>query len=200
MNIDQNERRQFFRIDDSLSLSYRPIPADQLAASIRFLEEGVDSDFTVVSSLAAVSQEMAGTLNKIDKRQPEIAAYLKSLDRKIDILGRVLMAQTTELLNQPAQTVNLSGTGISFQVEEFIPPGSFLELKLILTPSYAGILCFAEVVGCDALDTQEDGLQEYNLRATFVHIRERDRDVLIQYVIQRQGAQIRKARAAQEQQ
>ena len=200
MNINQNERRQFFRIDDSLSLSYRQVSSDRLAASIECLENEIDSDFTVVSSLAAVSQEMMGTLNKIESSRPEIAAYLKSLNRKIDILGRALMAQTTELLKQPAQAVNLSATGISFQVTEFIQPGSTLELKLLLTPSYAGILSYVEVVGCDpaAPEPGEPG-EGYNLRTTFVHIRERDRDVLIQHVIQRQGAQIRRARAVQEQ-
>lgn len=200
MNINQDERRQFFRIDDSLSLSYRQIPFDRLAASIECLENEIDSDFTVVSSLAAVSQEMTGTLNKIESSRPEIAAYLKSLNRKIDILGRALMAQTTELLNQPAQAVNLSATGISFQVTEFIQPGSTLELKLLLTPSYAGILSFVEVIGCDpAASGPEQPDPGYNLRTAFVHIRERDRDVLIQHVIQRQGAQIRRARAVQEQ-
>ncbi|WP_321527620.1 hypothetical protein [Sedimenticola selenatireducens] len=200
MNINQNERRQFFRIDDSLSLSYRQVSSDRLAASIECLENEIDSDFTVVSSLAAVSQEMMGTLNKIESSRPEIAAYLKSLDRKIDILGRALMAQTTELLKQPAQAVNLSATGISFQVSEFIQPGSTLELKLLLTPSYAGILSFVEVIGCDpAAPEPEEPDPGYNLRTAFVHIRERDRDVLIQHVIQRQGAQIRRARAVQEQ-
>lgn len=200
MNINRDERRQFFRIDDSLSLSYRQIPSDRLPALIECLENEIDSDFTVVSSLAAVSQEMIGTLNKIESSRPEIASYLKSLDRKIDILGRALMAQTTELLNQPAQAVNLSATGISFQVSEFIQPGSTLELKLLLTPSYAGILSFVEVVGCDpAAPEPEQPGQGYNLRTTFVHIRERDRDVLIQHVIQRQGAQIRRARAVREQ-
>lgn len=200
MNINQNERRQFFRIDDSLSLSYRQVSSDRLAASIECLENEIDSDFTVVSSLAAVSQEMMGTLNKIESSRPEIAAYLKSLDRKIDILGRALMAQTTELLKQPAQPVNLSATGISFQVSEFIQPGSTLELKLLLTPSYAGILSFVEVIGCDpAVPEPGEPDPGYNLRTAFVHIRERDRDVLIQHVIQRQGAQIRRARAVQEQ-
>lgn len=200
MNINRDERRQFFRIDDSLSLSYRQIPSDRLTAAIECLENEIDSDFTVVSSLAAVSQEMIGTLNKIESSRPEIASYLKSLDRKIDILGRALMAQTTELLNQPAQAVNLSATGISFQVSEFIQPGSTLELKLLLTPSYAGILSFVEVVGCDpAAPEPEQSGQGYNLRTTFVHIRERDRDVLIQHIIQRQSAQIRRARAVREQ-
>lgn len=198
MNINQNERRQFFRINDRLSLSYRQIPSDRLAASIECLENEIDSNFTVVSSLAAVSQEMMGTLNKIETSRPEVAAYLKSLDQKIDILGRALMAQTTELLNQPIQAVNLSATGISFQVTEYIQPGSTLELKLLLTPSYVGILSFVEVVGCDPVETEP--AQGYHLRTSFMHIRERDRDVLIQHVIQRQGAQIRRARAVREQQ
>lgn len=197
MNISRDERRQFFRIDDSLSLSYREIPSAQLAACIDALENEIDSDFTVVSSLAAVSQEMMGTLNKIEKSQPDIALYLKALDRKIEILGRALMAQTTDLLRQPAQAVNISGTGISFQVEEYFRPGTILELKLLLTPSYAGILCFAEVVGCESIELAP-GQPGYALRATFMHIRERDRDVLIQHVIQRQGAQLRRAREARE--
>ncbi|WP_428603487.1 PilZ domain-containing protein [Sedimenticola sp.] len=200
MSSQQDERRQFFRIDDSLSLGYRQISVDSLPASVERLENELDSDFTVVSSLAAVSQEMMGTLHKIEASRPEIAAYLKSLDKKIDILGRALLAQTTELLSKPTQSVNISATGISFAVDEYIEPGAILELKILLMPSYAGILSFAEVVGCEPVEQDVNKPDKrYQLRTAFAHIRERDRDVLIQHVIQRQGAQLRQAREAQEQ-
>ncbi len=199
MNNRQDERRQFFRIDDSLSLSYRQIPAERLSAAIENLENALDRDFTVVSSLAAVSQEMQGTLHKIEASRPEIAAYLKSLDKKIDILGRALLAQTTELLNQPAQEVNISATGVSFLVPEDIPVGAVLELKMLLMPSYAGILSFVEVLGCDPVASPAGQPASYNLRTTFMHIRDRDRDLLIQHVVQRQSAQIRRARQGAEQ-
>ncbi|MCW8944421.1 MAG: PilZ domain-containing protein [Sedimenticola sp.] len=193
MNKGQDERRQYFRIEDSLSLSYQTVPLDEVPACVERLEKELDSHFTVVSSLAAVTQEMMGILHKIEASRPEIAAYLKSLDKKIDILGRAFLAQTTELFIQPAQEVNLSATGISFCVDEQLSEGTILELKILLMPSYTGILSFAEVIGCDPVET-EVSEQRYHLRTTFTHIRERDRDVLIQHVIQRQGAQIRQAR------
>ncbi|MCW8891647.1 MAG: PilZ domain-containing protein [Sedimenticola sp.] len=193
MTTGQDERRQYFRIEDSLSLSFKPVPLEEVPACVERLERELDSHFTVVSSLAAVTQEMMGTMHKIEASRPEIAAYLKSLDKKIDILGRAFLAQTTELFVQPAQEVNLSATGISFYVDEQIAAGSILELKILLMPSYTGILSFAEVISCDPVDTAESK-QQYHLRTSFTHIRERDRDVLIQHVIQRQGAQIRQAR------
>jgi hypothetical protein len=172
LNSPQDERRRFFRIDDSLSLSYRQIPPDSLPDSVECLENELDSDFTVISSLASVSQQMAGTLHKIESSRPEIAAYLKSLDRKIDILGRALLAQTTDLLERPAQAVNLSATGISFAVADYIRPGSMLELKMLLMPSYAGILTFAEVVGCDPVESEPgQSVRVFNLRTTFAQIR-----------------------------
>jgi hypothetical protein len=197
LKISQDERRQYFRIEDSLTLSYQKVPLEAVPDCVERLEQELDSHFTVVSSLAAVTQEMTGTLHKIEASRPEIAAYLKSLDKKIDILGRAFLAQATELFTQPTQEVNLSATGISFHVSEPIPKGTILELKILLLPSYTGILCFAEVVSCDELDAS-DSDHCYNLRTNFSHIRTRDRDVLIQHVIQRQGAQIRQAREAQE--
>lgn len=196
MSYVRDERREFFRIDDSLSLSYRQIPPDTLPAAAERLEHELDSDFTVLGDLAAVTQEMTGTLHQIEVARPEIAAYLKALDRKIDIIGRALLAQTTELLNQPTQSVNLSASGISFQSSQSVAPGSILELKILLMPSHAGILCLAEVVGCDLLG--DPCARAYRLRTRFHKIRDRDRDVLIQHLIQRQGAQLRKAREALE--
>jgi hypothetical protein len=198
LKISQDERRQYFRIEDSLNLSYQKVPLDEVADCVERLEKELDSHFTVVSSLAAVTQEMMGNLHKIEASRPEIAAYLKSLDKKIDILGRAFLAQATELFTQPVQAVNLSATGISFDVSEPISEGTILELKILLLPSYTGILCFAEVVNCDAVESP-DSDQRFNLRTNFSHIRVRDRDVLIQHVIQRQAAQIRQAREEQEQ-
>lgn len=198
MNTGQDERRQYFRIEDSLSLSYKPVPLDEVPACVERLEKELDSHFTVVSSLAAITQEMTGTLHKIEASRPEIAAYLKSLDKKIEILGRAFLAQTTELFVQPAQEVNLSATGISFNVDDPVAAGTVLELKILLMPTYTGILSFADVISCDPVETDEPK-QQYQLRTSFTHIRERDRDVLIQHVIKRQGAQIRQAREQLEQ-
>lgn len=195
MTQDLDERREYFRIDDSLRLSYREIEPDSLERRITSLEQGQECDFTVVSSLAAITQEMSGTLHKIESSERDIAAYLKSIDRKLDILGRAFLAQSSELIDQPVQAVNLSATGISFEVTTPLEPATLLELKILLTPSYSGILCYAEVIACEADDGRAGC---YPLRTRFLHLREQDRDLLIQHVIQRQGEVIRE-RKRQEQ-
>ncbi|MCW8907860.1 MAG: PilZ domain-containing protein [Sedimenticola sp.] len=197
MNQQQDERREYFRIDDSLRLSYRDIDPDTLERRIDVLEKGQEGDFTVVSGLAAVTQEMAGTLHKIESAQREIAAYLKSIDRKIEILGRAFLARSSELFEQPVQSVNLSATGISFEVVSPLEVGTLLELRILLTPSYSGILCYAEVIACEADGEGERG-GRYNLRTRFLYLKDADRDLLIQHVIQRQGEAIREARKKRE--
>jgi len=199
LNQQQDERREYFRIDDSLRLSYREIDPDTLKRRIEALERGQEGDFTVLSGLAAVTQEMAGTLHRIESAQRDIAAYLKSIDRKIELLGRAFLARNSELFEQPVQSVNLSATGISFEVEASLPAGTPLELRILLTPSYSGILCYAEVIACEA-DGEGEREGRYHLRTRFLHLREPDRDLLIQHVIQRQGEAIREARKQREEQ
>lgn len=199
MKQHQDERREYFRIDDMLSLSYQEIAADQLAHLIESLDKGQEQDFTVLSSLAAVTHEMAGTLHKIESSQRDIATYLKSIDRKIEILGRAFLAQNSELFEQPVQAVNLSATGISFEAAAALDPETLLEMRILLIPSYSGILCYAQVLACEA-DEQGEREGRYNLRTRFVHLREQDRDLLIQHVIKRQGEEIRETRKRREQQ
>lgn len=198
MNQQQDERREYFRIDDSLRLGYREIDPGTLERRIEVLEKGQEGEFTLLSSLAAVTQEMSGTLHLIESAQRDIAAYLKSIDRKIEILGRAFLTRSSELFDQPVQSVNLSATGICFEVASPLQAGAVLELRILLTPSYSGILCYAEVIACEAdADGEREG--RYSLRTRFLYLRDADRDLLIQHVIQRQGEEIRKARRRREQ-
>ncbi len=193
----QQERRRFFRIEDAVSLSYQTVPDDSLPERLERLQRGMSSDFTVMGSLTAIGQEVAGVLRKIEGRHPEVADYLKALDRKLDLLGRAFLAQNTDLVDQPATPVNLSASGMAFFTPERLDVGSILELKLLLMPSHTGILIYADVVSCEAGSsaTDESG---YQIRVDFSHLRECDQDVLIRHILQRQGETLRQRREAEE--
>jgi len=189
--IDQNaERRDYFRIVDTISLKYQPVAADSLDQKLERLESGQDTDFTVMSSLALVTQEMAGVLRKIETRSPDVARYLSALDRKIDLLGRALLAQASDLSEQPARPVNISASGMSFFSADPLAVGSMLELKLLLLPSFAGVLTYSEVVSCEQKDPRSENAG-YRVRVNFTHLREADKDVLIKHVLHRQGEILR---------
>jgi len=187
------ERRQFFRIEDSVNLGYQLVDPATLREKLESLNSGLDDEFMVMSSLAVISQQMTGVMRKIEAAQPDVADYLKALDRKVDLLGRAFLFQFSDLSEQPARAVNLSASGMAFTTAEAVDIGAILELRLLLLPSYAGLLIYADVVACDQ-EESDGGAGEYHVRVYFSRLRECDRDVLVRHILQRQGSMLQRQR------
>ncbi len=191
------ERRNFFRIDDSISLSYQEISKGDLEDRKEQVAMELEGNFTVMGSIASINQNMAVVMHRIESAEPDIAEYLKAINNKIDILGRALFSYNNDLVEQPAQPVNLSASGLAFYSSQPVVMGSLLELRLLLVPSFTGIITFGEVVGCDQVDETVGGFN-YFIRVNFMHMRENDRDLLIRHVVKRQGDMLRRRRESRE--
>ena len=191
------ERRQFFRVDDNVTLSFRQIPEDEPSYQPGMPGRESESNFELVSSLAEISHQMTEMLSSIETDRPVVANYLKSLDRKVDVLGRAFLAYASDLFGEPASPVSLSASGIAFHVSEPLQPGANLEMKLLLMPSFIGILAFGKVVSCDQAATAESGTI-YLLRVGFTDMRESDRGHLMRYIIHRKSVQLRQQREVRE--
>jgi hypothetical protein len=192
----EDERRRFFRIEDLVHLTFRQIDETELAYKVDLLEKGLVEQFMITSSLAAITADMAATMRKIEVTEPETASYLKSLDRKIDMIGQAFMVDEVNAQGNTAAPVNLSASGIAFHTEEALPVGNKLEIKIMLMPSSAGIMAYGEVIGNDRV---EDASGFHNqARIDFTHLRDEDRDLLIRHVIRKQGDLLRERRIARE--
>ena len=190
---ENQERRQYFRIEDSVRLSYQQVSQAELAARLAEHSQDTQNQFTVLGSLHTITQEMSGVLRKVESQTPEVARYLKALDRKIELLGRALLNHNEDLLEQPAKAVNLSASGISFDASEPLEAGSLLEIKLLLLPDYVGMLIYGEVVTSEGNSADDSG-PRFCTRVNFTHLREEDQDMLIRHVLQRQSEYLRKRR------
>lgn len=189
----EDDRREYFRIDDAVRLSIRKIPAEEVEERLARLEEDLSGNFTLMSSLAAISAEMAVSLRRIEHREPDVATYLKALDRKIEVLGRAFLTQESDLLSGPARTVNLSAGGASLLVNELYDEEQIVELKMLLFPSFTGVLTFGTVVDCVPFEASEEPSDyKYRMRIEFTHMREQDRDVLIRHVLRCQSSKLRR--------
>jgi hypothetical protein len=188
----QDERREFFRIDDSIQISYRVISGDEVQRCREAVVQGKNDSFTIMTRLQAISQNLSASLHRIEQRQPDVADYLKALDEKITLLGQALLAEENDLTTQPRVPVNLSAGGMALDSVEPVQEGTNLEVKLLLLPSYTGIVAVGEVVGL--LENREDELYPYHLRINFSDIREQDRDALIRHNLRRQGQLLRRSR------
>lgn len=199
-NGAERDRREFFRMDDSVRLEVCLVPEEELEARLNRLESGMAGDFTVMSSLAAISASMAANMRKIEAQQPEVAAYLKAIDHKLEVIGRAFLAKESGLVAERAVPVNISAGGMAMGVNEDYASGSILEIKMLLFPSFTGILLYGTVVGEVAVDEEEARETGFarQLRIEFTHIREQDRDLLIRHILRKQGSELRAQREQQE--
>ena len=189
---NEEERRRFFRIDDLVHLSYRTVPPVELPESLEQLEHSVADSFSVVPNLNALTQQMAPCLHKIEQSDPDVANYLKSIDQKIEMLGRAISAKDSGITDQPARPVNLSAGGLAVRAAKPVDEGVMLEIKMLLLPSFTGILTYGSVVACEPME--DDDEYGYCLRVGFSHMRDVDRDALIRHLLRRQADLLRKRR------
>jgi len=192
---DNAERRSFFRIDDTVRLSLRRVPEGELASRLERLEHDLAGNFTVMSSLAAITAQMTVGLRRIENRDPDLAAYLRAIDHKIEIIGRAFLAQEPELSAEKAVAVNLSAGGMCVGVDECFEPGANLEVRMLLFPSFTGLMIYGTVVDCrPAAADESSGHYDHLVRIEFSHIREQDRELLIRHLLRRQSNQLREDR------
>ena len=186
-----DERREFFRIDDSIQVSYRQVDADAVPTNI---DERLQNDrFSVMTRMQAISQHLSAPLHRIEQRDPDVADYLKALDEKINLLGQSFLAEEKELISEPSRSVNLSAGGLAMDVVEEMSVGDLVEIKLLLLPSYTGVLAYGEVVGSEAIQQPYEAYN-HHVRINFTLIRPSDQDALIRHILRRQGEMLRERR------
>ncbi len=193
--MDEAERRRYFRIDDHLALKYRVLNREQLAAALSRLQIGYPDRLSLASAFATNSSRMKVAMDRFKREMPDVSTYLEGLNEKLDLLIQLLAASENELEDQPTHEVSLSASGISFVTHEPVAVGSNLELKLLVFPTYVCVLAFGTVVHCDGSDV-EGAPPSYTIGVDFTHIRENDRELIIQHVTRKQSAMLREAKTA----
>jgi hypothetical protein len=189
-----DDRRNYFRIDDTVRLSLARVARDELDERVERLEQDLAGNFTVMSSLSAITSQMTVGLRRIENRDPDLAAYLRAIDQKIEVIGRAFIAQESEAVTEHAVPVNLSAGGMCVGTDEDFSPGDPLEIRMLLFPSFNGLMIYGTVIDSEP-PTQAHGEEAQRfrqlVRVEFTHIREQDRELLIRHLLRRQSDQLR---------
>lgn len=184
MNTEENERRGFFRVDDSVALSYRSIVSGE-KNNKDSLQFAGDLPMSLGNELEKMRETSRIYLRQVEKESPEVARYLSHLEAKINLLGHHFMMGSDKLFVQSRQSVSISGSGIAFTAEEALNKGSEIEVKFILHPSLTTIKTIANVVSCVAKTGQ------YRVAVEYSGLSDEDRDLLIRHVVKKQMNDIR---------
>lgn len=187
--LDEEDRREYYRIEDMIALEIRPLSAPE-AAGQEVLQDASPL-FNLLSELHLSEFESQHLLRQISERDRAIAAFLKSQNKRIDLLSQVVALTVLGHIGEP-QPVIISEGGIDFQYPTPIATGAHLSVKLVLMPQALGLLLRARVTHCDP---KGGG---YDVGTEFEHLTDAQRQLLARYILQKQAQERRLAREQNE--
>ncbi|HHN65290.1 MAG TPA: PilZ domain-containing protein [Nitrospirae bacterium] len=177
VEVIAEDRRAFFRIDDSLPVKARK--ADRISAS-RFL------------SLIPERGDFRLPIDA-DSRDDALMALLQEVNQKLDYLINQLILKDEGIRIDECKEVNLSATGMRFEIEEDVRIGDIVEVKMMLPSSPpVAIQTYGEVVRVKK--TEREGKPLYEVGLKFTEMTEEVREEIIQYTLKRQREIIRRKR------
>jgi len=188
-----DERREYFRIDDEVALDYRLISEGEAERVREKIQSRMVDRFTAASSFTATSRQMTHVMHKVQNQSPELARCLQAIDQKLNMLAQLFVSEEINLHEQLTREVNLSAGGIAFRVQHEVKVDSLLELRMVLFPSLVGILTVSRVTQCDRAG---DGNLKFpwQIAVVYEHLRETDREFLVRHIMLKETRQLRSRR------
>jgi len=180
------DNRDFYRIQDQAILEFVTIDEQQLDEDLQTFPMMVSPQFHLLNELHSIEHDNTGVLRAIAEKDRDTAVYLKALNQKIDVVAHAILRNSNDLRQLSPQPVTLSEGGISFVHSQPITPDNYLALKLVLLPSYIGLLLYARVVNCS-----DQATGNYLINLVFERLTESNRQLIARHVLQFQAKQRR---------
>lgn len=187
--LDEEDRREYYRIEDTIALEIQPLSA--LEAAGQEVLQDASPLFNLLSELHLSEFESQHLLRQISERDRAIAAFLKSQNKRIDLLSQVVALTVLGHIGEP-QPVIISEGGIDFQHPTALTTGAHLSVKLVLMPQALGLLLRARVTHCDRKG------EGFDVGTEFEHLTDAQRQLLARYILQKQAQERRLAREQNE--
>ncbi len=192
-------RRNYFRVDDQVTLSFRVITEDELPLIEEKISGHKTDRFTATASFVSESRKRLPLLSQIRNKDPNIARFLDALQNQMNHMAQLFLLQEMEDGGNAAQEISISASGIAFVTKQPLVANSLLEIRLLLLSSCTGILVCGRVVRSDPL-TDSDSNIEYYTAIEFLPMNEDDLDLLIKHALDCQAAARRQQRRDAEEQ
>ncbi len=174
------DRREYFRVADQLILRYRNVPPEAVGHVPAERHFDNSEMFALLRELRHIDHEHNNVLRGLTEQNRELGSYLKSINRKIDLVANALATLSHGQQQQVPQRVSISEGGLAFLSAPTLARGKFVALELVLLPSHTGLALYGEVIET----RDEEGLTV----VSFVGLRESDRQILARHILQVQIA------------
>ena len=178
MNAPQADRREAFRVRATLSIRVKAVADEELGVTVASFDEK-RARVSLLNHMRYGAEKYLPEMRVIERKHPEVAAYLKFLEKQIEYISVYAMCPTdnAELEVPSLQTVDLSATGVRLHTRLSGQPGDHYELIMQPEP---GIQIMA-LAGIVRFEEAEEGRPECTA-LEFTTIVEEDREALIKYL------------------
>ncbi|KAA0948100.1 MULTISPECIES: PilZ domain-containing protein [unclassified Pseudomonas] len=187
--LDEEDRREYYRIDDMIALQISSLSAAQAQSKEMLLDDS--QLFNLLSELHLSEFESQHLLRQIGEHDRTLAAFLKVQNKRMDLLSQVMAQSLLGKIGAP-QPVVISEGGIEFQHPTALAPDSHVAVKLVLMPQALGLLLRAKVTHCDARGDR------FDVGTEFEAMTDAQRQLLARYILQKQAQERRLAREQSE--
>lgn len=183
------EKRRYFRVNDTINLLHRVIDKNN-TKELSHVSNDVLGSCSLAAALDVLNQELAMFGPRLERRDPEMFEYLKIIDSKVNLLAQALTSQDETFSEHDMREVCLSAAGLAFTNDQAIPVGELLELRMLLTSCLAVIVAYARVVHCKDI-SKDNPEHPFEICVEYANLKEEDRELLIKHVIKKQMQQLR---------
>lgn len=186
------DRRNYFRIDDVAILHYRII-SDEEPGNCHCDEDQLLIDkLTLKARFDSISRELLPLFRVIEAGSPEIAQYLSSIDKKLNLLSEYYVAIAMDDMDTSPQKVNLGAGGVSFSSSSPMMSGSMMELRIVLLPEHYGVFTYAKVISCVRISDDSTDKNNYKISVEFQRMSDDVRDIITRHVLNKEQQSISK--------
>lgn len=178
MNNNHNERRKFYRVNESASIELYPISDDSLFPFKNFKESPTLQN---LNELKQTDIEVRQILGQITEKDRLLGVYLKALNKKIDTLTHIVATSSVLLDEKKVYSVSMSEGGFSFSSPQNYPVGQLLAVKIIIVDDLTALICKANVVECIPLSNEK-----FDLHCEYEDLDDSKRMLLARHIIRKQ--------------
>lgn len=182
--MQDQDRRQFFRIDQHISLELKVISESEISDHPKPSQFGVSPNFLLLSELQQMDSANAQLMRKVTEKDPTLASLLNSMNDKIERIAQAIASEEMTVSHAAIQEVNISEGGLQFFSDIQYASGDYFSMKLVFPDSCIGLILYAT---CLRSTAQADG--RYQTSAEFVQMPENCRMILARQIFESQARQ-----------
>ncbi len=189
-NVQPNERRQYYRIDDSAIFSYHVLKKERSDDDQNEIEK-VSTAFEMIELFGQMNQQMSVALGRISDHSADVATYLKGLDNKIELLAQMYLFKDNQSSLEPRRQINLGAGGLAFGSDEKLKQGTLIAMDMILSTD---LLCLHLTGRVIQISNEKNGDFPYRISVGFVEISDAEVDQIIKHIMRLQAELLRAKR------